>query len=710
MDEKRLFSRRKLLLAGAAALPSWILAGRSLPFETFAGDLQSTEPLRKPKFIETQWIEMPDGAKLAARIILPDDAEQHPVGAVFEYIPYRLRDWYRPADTYWGTKLAERGFALVRVDIRGSGDSDGLIGGEYLEPEQRDAVDIIRWISRQRWCNGSVGMTGASWGAFSALHAANAAPKELKAIVSVCGSENGYLEDSHYLGGAILMDNVVWGAMLANVCASPPDPQVVGERWRDMWQQRLDAAGPRATAWIRHQHYDDFWKRVSYTDYIKVKCAVYIVDGLVDPYIDQAPRLLSRLECPRKALIGPWAHAGPNGRPGPSLDWVTGETRWWKQWLNSQDTGIMKEPMIHSYMAYASPARQFPGATPGRWVADNSWPSPSVTPVPFYLTRHGLSRHRAGGARISYAARQTVGLKTIWWCPTELDQELPQEQSEDDRLCLLFDSPPLDHSLEILGNPLVRIRVRADSSVAKLVVRLTEVDEQGKSWLVSYGALNLTHRTGHEHPTALVPGHDYDVEVPLYFTARRFAKGSRIRIAISESLWPMMWPSPRSVMLEITPGASAALLPVRVSHDEHEDATPLPLIPVLKPPSNPHSGDEGTKGLTIDVKGPMERRQVRLVQDDPYGKAHIDDIDLDVEIFHLSIDHRIIEGDPNSSVWSGAASCSWARPGWKIEMNATYTMTSTPEEFVLQEGLKASENDQLVADKKWSNRITRELV
>lgn len=710
MDEKLLICRRRLLLAGAAALPSWILGGRSFPFEVLVGELESAEPLRKPKIIETEWIEMPDGAKLASRIILPEDAERHPVGAVLEYIPYRRRDWYRFADTFWGTKLAERGFALVRVDIRGSGDSDGLIEGEYLEPEQRDAVDIIRWISRQPWCNGSVGMRGASWGAFSALHAANAAPKELKAIVSVCGSENGYLEDSHYFGGAVLMDNVVWGAMLSNVCASPPDPEVVGERWKRMWVERLQAAAPRATAWIQHQHYDDFWKRVSYADYSKVKCAVYVVDGLVDPYIDQVPRLLSRLHCPRKALIGPWAHTGPGGRPGPSLDWVTGESLWWKQWLNQEDTGILKGPIIRSYMAYASPARQFPAETPGRWVADASWPSSNVASVPFYLTRDGLSRRRAGGARISYAARQTVGLKTIWWVPTELDQELPQEQSEDDRLSLLFDSSPLDDSLEILGNPLARVRVRADSPVAKMVVRLTEVDEDGRSWLVSYGVLNLAHRTGHEHPLALVSGHDYDVEIPLYFTARRFAKGSRIRIAISESFWPMMWPSPSPVTLEITPGASVVFLPVRKSHDDSEDAMPLPQVPPPRLGSNASSAVEGARGQEIQIQGPPERRQVRLVQDDPYGKTHINDINLDVEVFHLSIDHRITEGDPNSSVWSGAALCSWARPGWKIEMNATYTMTSTPEEFVLQEGLKATQNDQVVADKKWSKRIKRELV
>jgi len=706
-----LFSRRWFLLTGAAALPSWIFFPTSFVGQPFFDDKQSPEQLRKPRIIETEWIAMPDGAKLAARIFLPEDAEQHPVGAVFEYIPYRLRDWYRLGDTFWGSRLAERGFAFVRVDIRGSGDSDGLIEGEYLQPEQRDAVDIIRWIARQPWCNGSVGMRGASWGGFSALHAAHAAPQELKAIVSICGSENGYLEDSHYLGGTVLMDNVVWGAMLADVCASPPDPEVVGERWRRMWLERLNAAGPRATTWLQHQHYDAFWKNASNTDYSKVKCGLYMVDGQLDPYIDSTPRMLSQSQCPRTALIGPWAHTAPGGRPGPSLDWIAGETRWWKQWLNREDTGIMNEPMIRAFMTYASAAKQFPAETPGRWIAEPSWPSPNVTATPFYFTKHGLARRREGEKRIEYHARQTVGLKTVWWCPTELDQELPQEQSDDDRLSLIFDSTPLAEPLEILGNPVARIRVRADAPVAKLVVRLTEVDPQGKSWLVTYGALNLTHRAGHENPQPLIPGRDYDVEVPLFFTARRFNQGSRIRVAVSESLWPMIWTSPQQVTLQITTGASAIMLPVREIRAQAIDAMPIPPSPLRpRPRQDGPQANEGMKGLIIHIDGPPEHRRVRLVQDDPYGKMHLDDINVDIDIFHLSVDHRINEGDPNSSLWSGAALCSWARPGWNVETNSTYKMSSSPEEFVIEERLTAKEDGKVIADRTWSNRIRRDMV
>jgi hypothetical protein len=160
-----LFSRRELL-AGAAGSSAFL----SAPIGSRA---DAGRPVR---IIENVFIPMPDGAHLAARIVLPADAAERPVGGILDYIPYRKRDWLRTRDTFWGKQLARRGFASVRVDIRGSGDSDGIMLDEYLAPEQRDALSVIAWIAKQPWCNGAVGMRGGSWGAFSALHAAASAP------------------------------------------------------------------------------------------------------------------------------------------------------------------------------------------------------------------------------------------------------------------------------------------------------------------------------------------------------------------------------------------------------------------------------------------------------------------------------------------------------------------------------------------------------
>lgn len=705
-------SRREVLVGAGTAVALSLLKGPVVMGRGRASVSGPPAATRTPKIIETEWIGMPDGAKLAARIILPEDAEQRPVGAVFEYYPYRRRDWFREQDNKWGRQLAARGFALVRVDIRGSGDSDGIIEGEYLQPEQSDAVSVIQWIASQPWCNGSVGMRGASWGAFSALHAAWAAPKELKAIISVCGSENRYLEDSHYLGGAVMIDNFIWGTMFDLVAIGPPDPEVVGSRWREMWQQRLNSAGPNANRWLHHQYEDAFWKFATYTqnDYERINCPIYIVDGLTDPYVNQVPRLLSRMRCPRKAIVGPWGHAYPDGKPGPSLDWILEETRWWDRWLNGRENGIMQEPTLRAFVAHAAPAQQYPQDTPGHWISEQSWPSAAVTPKTYYVSATGLTDHPVRGPILPYKSRQTVGLKTVWWVPTIMEQELPQEQSDDDKLSLVFDSPVLGAPLEILGNPIARLRVRADAPVAKVVVRLTELDASGKSWLVSYGVLNLTHRMGHEHPALLAPGEDYDVEIPLYFTARRFAKGSRIRVAISEGLWPLLWPSPTAVTLGITPGASQIQLPIRNAPHSEDHGPPIPQLARPTAAEPPAEAKGGANGLRTEIQGPEERRTVRITQDDPYGRQHLQDINLDIDVFHIKIDHRITEGDPTSAMWSGEVSCSWNRSGWNVEIHSSFELRSTASDFELRESIKAVVNEEVALEKVWSDRIKRQFV
>src|SRR6056297_4270871 len=107
---------------------------------------------------------MSDGTRLAARIWMPDDAAEKPVPAVVEYIPYRKRDGVRLRDETMHPYVAGHGYACVRVDLRGSGDSDGVLTDEYLPQELDDGIEVIRWLAAQHWCSGRVGMIGISWG------------------------------------------------------------------------------------------------------------------------------------------------------------------------------------------------------------------------------------------------------------------------------------------------------------------------------------------------------------------------------------------------------------------------------------------------------------------------------------------------------------------------------------------------------------------
>ena len=317
-------TRRDLLISTTALA----VGGPALTVSHAASAADQT-PWQLPKkrpftVIENQWIPLRDGSRLASRIWLPQGSESSPVPVVLEYLPYRKRDVMRQRDSHWAEAFVPYGFAFARVDIRGSGESDGVLTDEYLPQEQADAVEVIAWLAKQPWCTGSVGMRGISWGGFNSLQVAAKAPPELKAIVTQCATDNRYTDDSHYLGGSLTFDMLNWGAQFKTFLAAPPDIAIVGERWHEMWQERLNSTQPVFANWLKHQRYDAFWKQGSVAaDYTKIKCPVYIVGGQIDSYRDFIPRLMNNLSVPHKGMMGPWGHRFPhNADPGPGLDWA----------------------------------------------------------------------------------------------------------------------------------------------------------------------------------------------------------------------------------------------------------------------------------------------------------------------------------------------------------------------------------------------------
>jgi predicted acyl esterase len=551
-------------------------------------------------------------------------------------------------------------------------------------------------------------MRGISWGGFNALQVAALAPPALKAIISQCATDNRYTDDAHYVGGALTLDNFDWGGEFQNVLIGPPDPEIVGDRWRDMWLQRLKATPPILATWLSHQRYDAFWQHGSVAvDYSRIKCPSYLVDGQVDSYRDFLPRLLTHLAVPRKGLVGPWGHRYPDmADPGPGLEWVYEEVRWWSQWLKGADTGLMAEPMLRAYMETETASQVWPHDVPGRWVAEQTWPSPRINLTTWALNPGGLAKTKGAETLLTCKSQETLGLTKREWYPNIMQIDLPPDQTPDDQRSLTFDSEPLDASLEILGNPVVRVRVRSDQPVAKLAVRLNEVKPEGKSWNVSYGILNLTHRNGHENPEPLEVGRTYDVDVSCYFTAHRFSRGSRIRVAISESLWPMVWPSPRPVTLQISTAASRLTLPVRPV-ETVDQTPPIPLIrdrvdqqvtehpEALKDARVAQSG-EANGLLTIHKR---MGGSPRLLQD--IGTTVTDGSDWIMSIR---------EGDPNSSVWSMEWYSSRKRGAWDTTTRSTLELTSTPDTFRIRESVRALEGDKTIFARSWDHTIKRDLM
>lgn len=544
------WSRRSVLKA-ATALP--VVFSTNASHSSPAHRTWALPHERGVRMIENTWITMGDGVRLSARLWLPDGPDEPPAPSVFEYIPYRKRDGYRMHDDAWSHTLASRGIAYARIDVRGSGDSDGVMTDEYTEDELRDGLSCIDWLSRQPWSSGAVGMRGISWGGINTLHIAARNPPALKAIMPMNCTENRYTDDAHYLGCALGHTNFQWGTLFKTVMASPPDPAISGPHWENKWRARLAATPDIMRTWVSHRHFDEYWRR-GVIAAASIKIPTYLVSGWQDTYAKPVLRLFGNLSGVRKCLIGPWGHTYPWTAQPQGLDWATEEIRWWEHWLRGVQTGIMDEPIFRAFMNYDAAAQQITDPIPGRWIAEPAWPR-HLTPLRLHLNRAGRLAPNPGSThREVHHGGAIVGLTKPEW----LDRP-SVEQSLDDAKSLVFDTPPLEGDIEILGQPELRVRVQSSEPVAQLAVRMMEVTSSGESWLVSSGLLNLTHRKQGEAPSALKPGHEYDVTIELSPIAHRFKQSSRLRIALSDGLWPMVWPSPRPADLTFTLGRHSRL-------------------------------------------------------------------------------------------------------------------------------------------------------
>jgi predicted acyl esterase len=665
---------------------------------------------RKRRFavIENQWIGLRDGTRLAARLWIPELEDRKPVPVVLEYIPYRKRDGTRALDNHTGGKLAQHGIAFARVDIRGSGDSEGVLLGEYTQQEHDDALEVIRWLATQSWSNGSVGMRGISWGGFTALQIAAMAPPELKAIMPVCFSDNQFTDDAHYLGGSLCNSNFYWGTMFQTVMTAPPDPDIVGERWRTMWLERLRAAPPILGEWTSHQRFDAHWKAGSVSvDYGRIKCAVYAVGGLTDHFVDVNTRLMANLRVPCKCLIGPWAHNYPDdANPGPGLDWTREEVRWWTQWLLGIETGIMDEPALRIFVCDRTPVEVYPSPVPGRWIAERAWPTPRISPLRFYLNSDGLAAGPGKVRELRYQGNGLVGLgrgePDAFFFPVDL----PQEQSADDQHALTFDSPPLEADCEIVGKPVLHVRVAADATVARVAVRLNEVSPDGKSWMLSSGVLNLTHRDSHEMPSPLEPGRSYDAQVQLFFMAKRVRRGCRLRVAISENFWPLLWPSPRAATLTVSTGASWIELPVRHGPAE-EERFPIPPLSVTEGDGHPPTpaGPLSVVDLGPDAQGNISRKKSWTVV-----PMDVPDVGTRITAGWTRAELSASVRDPSACRWTGCYRFQVDRGSWQVAVSGEFELTASDTTFFLNESIEGREGGALVFERRWSHKIRRDLM
>ncbi|WP_407646492.1 CocE/NonD family hydrolase [Henriciella aquimarina] len=669
-----------------------------------------TDTPREVEVHETVWIPLSDGTRLAARIWRPVDAIDKPVPAILEYIPYRRRDFTRLRDSIMHPYIAGHGYACVRVDLRGSGDSDGILRDEYLQQELEDGVEVIRWLAAQPWCSGDVGMIGISWGGFNGLQIAALQPPELKAVITVCSTDDRYADDIHHMGGCLLGDNLSWAAVMFAYNSLPPDPDVVGERWREMWHQRLEGSGLWLGQWLRHQRRDAYWKHGSICeDFSAVKCPVFAVSGWADGYSNAVFRLLANLEGPRKGLIGPWSHKYPHlGEPGPAIGFLQEALRWWDKWLKGVETGVMDEPMLRAWMQDSVPPTTSYTIRPGRWVGESSWPSPDIEDRRYTLTPWRLAEDVdvLVETALTIQSPLTVGLFAGKWCSYASGPDLAHDQREEDGGALVFESDPLDTPLEILGAPFLELELTCDQPVAMVAARLSDVAPDDKATRVTYGLLNLTHRDDSEHPAPLEPGKRYRVRVKLNDAAHAFPEGHRIRLSLSTSYWPLAWAPPKPARLTVIAGASSFVLPARKPRPEDLD------LPAFGPPIGATAEarevvEAGHHNWLVHRDLAKDESTLEVTND--HGVFHIEAIDLTVG--HSTRETYSSQADDFTSLRGEVTSVrSLQRGDWHVRTKTRTVLTASETGFHIQADLDAFEGDKRVACKSWDRHIPRDFV
>jgi uncharacterized protein len=632
------------------------------------------------------------------------------VPVVIEYIPYRRRDGTRTGDEMMHRWFAAHGFASMRIDIAGTGDSDGLLDDEYVRREQDDALQAIDWLSSQPWCNGSVGMIGISWGGFNSLQVAARRPPALKAIITVCSTVDRFACDAHYTGGCLNEENLEWGGWLWLIHALPPDPAVVGERWRDMWRARIDAATLPPAEWLRHQRRDEFWRHGSVCeDYSSIDAAVMAVGGWADGYTQAVFHVLDNIPS-SVGIVGPWGHKYPHdGVPGPSIDFLDEATRWWQRWLVPDEGGSaaaagerVDVPKLRAYVQQPLvPAPHHPHR-PGAWLALEQRPSDLPRRHESLSAWTPMGNAVTVGPIGAFTSPVTVGLGGGQWCPYgqgTIAPELPIDQRADDAGSLCWDGPIESQPSTLLGVPKVGLRVAVDQTAAFVAVRLSDVHPDGGVERISYGVLNLCHRDSHAEPTAIPVGQPIDVVVTMEPLGHQLLPGHRLRVSVSTSYWPMIWPSPHLVALRVDHTASWIDLPVIADGT----ATSTRFAPARAAAHGPVTVYRRASEQRSHHYDYAERTTTfTSVRDD--GEYLLDEIGTVLTLTRVRR-NTIVDDQPLSARSSVEFAATYRREDWNVSIEAVVEQRSDGHDFFVAGTLIVHDGDEQFAERHIEHRI-----
>ena len=654
---------------------------------------------------ENIWIPMSDGCRCSARVWRP--VSDSPLPAIIETQPYRKRDGMRGRDEPMYGYFAGMGYNVVRVDMRGAGESDGICYDEYLKQEQDDAIDAINWIAEQPWCDGNVGMMGKSWSGFNSLQVAARRPAPLKAIICLGFVDDRYVQDIHYKSGCLLNDNFWWGNIMEAFMARPIDCEIKPETWYEESLRRLEEEPLWPELWLRHQTKDDYWKHGSVSEnYDDINIPVFALDGWADSYTNGVLTLMEGLTVPRKAMIGPWAHLFPqDGAPKPAIDFLGEATKWWDKWLKGIDNDCMDCPMIQAWIEDGMKPETVHPISDGRWVALEDWPSDDVSDRTYGLSYGRLTEEPEESPDIIISTLPNHGLFANEWMGAGVPGETPCDMRADDGMAVVFESDLLEEDLDILGFPEFSADFTCDKPNAFLYAQLSDVWPDGAVTRVSYGVMNLTHLEGHDKVVHLEPGKKYRARVELDCCGHNFQKGHRIRLTLANSFWPMIWPSPEQAAIVIDPESARLTLP-EFSGRDTEGPMPEAKCAPLTPQTFLKDGSV-RREITYDLVNDSWTSVTDGVGG-VFGEGiyRFDEIGTVVE-HNLKRELTLSNRDPLSAKYRVTQKMKTGRPGWQFDCDIDMTQTCDMDFFYIKGTIDAVINDEKVLHRDYDVKIER---
>ncbi len=677
-----------------------------------ASGCTAAEPPSSPDYgmrLETVRIPMPDGVHLAADLFLPTGGPadgRFPV--LLEYLPYR-KDESLDRSFRLYAYFVERGYAVARVDIRGTGNSEGrLVPYEYSDQEWTDGDAVLDWLAAQPWSTGQLAMFGISWGGFNAIQMAGRGHPALKTFIAIDATEDLYQEDVHYIDGIMHLDSWEMSQELYNAMPGAPDYRID----EALFENRFDTE-PWVLSHKRHQRDGPYWDRGSWRDRLhEIRIPGFHIGGWYDGYRDSIPRMLEHAGAPVKAMIGPWSHAYPHEPyPNPGMEWRREVVRWFDYWLKGRDTGIMDEPRFAVFVRAWHPPGPYLETVPGHWRWEAGWPLDRIEErVLFPQTGHGLSTQPSADAVHRLRNVPTAGMEAggpvMWW------GDVAHDQRPTDAFSLTYDSAPLEADTEILGLPRAVLEVAADARRANWFVRLNDVAPDGTVTQVAGAGFNGTHRNSARNPEDLVPGEFFPLDIEMHFTSWVFPKGHRIRLSVSNAQWPMFWPSPEAVTTELRLGADAMtrlVLPVVPPSDEDTIAAPDFREPQAYPGAPGFDTvDGGTASgygeiSSVDRNPQTGEVTIRATNTGgtlyPWGK----------ETYRETIEHRTSDANPAVASMRGTHRLEIEMDGRTLLFEGGLDFRSDAEDFHYEYFRRLTENGELVREKRWAETIPRDF-